>query len=216
MTNLDVMENIIQEPAIAYQRHYTPEEYLKMEWENGVRYEYWEGELIEMSFATQAHNELVSNINQYFKKSKGKSGCKSFQESIMVRPANKQIYFLPDVVMTCHPDDLDPQAHQINHPTLIVEVLSESTELHDRVKKWEQYRSLKSLRHFLLVSQLRYQVEIYSRSHEHALFYYQWFDGLEGLITFPDLGFDLPMQEVYSGLEIVEPPFNPLDYPAKS
>ncbi|MCU0374545.1 MAG: Uma2 family endonuclease [Chitinophagaceae bacterium] len=210
------MENIVQEPAVAYQRHYTPEEYLAMEWVNGVRYEYWEGELIEMGFATQAHNRITFNINKAFQDKKAKDGCGSFQESIMVRPANKQIYFLPDVVFTCNPDDLDPQAYQINHPTLIVEVLSESTELHDRVKKWEQYRTIRSLRHFLLVSQQRYQVEMYSRSHEHALFYYQCFDGLEGIITFPDLGFNLPMQEVYSGLEIVEPPFNPLDYPAKS
>jgi Uma2 family endonuclease len=141
------MDNIIQEPAVACNRHYTPEEYLAMEWENGVRYEYWEGELVAMSFATKAHNILGFNINKIFKERKGKQGCNSFQESIMVRPQNKQIYFLPDVVFTCHPDDLDLQGYEVKNPRIIVEVLSESTEIYDRVKKWEQYRKIKSLRH---------------------------------------------------------------------
>jgi Uma2 family endonuclease len=114
----------------------------------------------------------------------------------MVRPQNKQIYFLPDVVFTCHPDDLDLQGYEVKHPTIIVEVLSESTEIYDRVKKWEQYRKIPSLRHYLLVSQHRYQVEMFSRAHEHALFYYQCFDTIDEVIAFPDLGFEMAIKEV--------------------
>lgn len=61
------MENIIQEPAIAYNRRYTPEEYLAMEWENGVRYEYWEGELVAMSGGTKAHGLIADNTNAFFR-----------------------------------------------------------------------------------------------------------------------------------------------------
>jgi Uma2 family endonuclease len=60
------MENISQEPAVACNRRYTPEEYLAMEWENGVRYEYWEGELVAMAFGTQAHNRLSFNVNRHW------------------------------------------------------------------------------------------------------------------------------------------------------
>jgi hypothetical protein len=65
---------------------------------------------------------------------------------------------------------------------LIVEELNESKELHDR-EKWEQYRTINSFRHFLLISRQRYQVEIYNRSQKQVLFYNQRFYGLEGLIT---------------------------------
>jgi Uma2 family endonuclease len=196
------MENQIQEPAVAYGHRCTPEEYLAMEWVNGVRYEYWDGVLVAMSYATQVHNTITFNTNKIFKEKKGKDACKSFQESIMVRPQNQQIYFLPDVVMTCHPDDLDMQAYEVKNPSIIVEVLSDSTELYDRSQKWEQYRKIKSLRHYLLVSQHQYQVEMFSRTHEHALFYYQSFDGIEAVIPFPDLGFEMGMKEVYDGISL--------------
>ncbi len=198
------MENVIQEPAVAYQGRCTPEEYLSMEWENGVRYEYWEGELVAMAFATKAHNHISFNINKGFHAKKEKDKCGSFQDGIMVRPQNKQIYFLPDVVFTCHPDDLDLQGYEVKYPVIIVEVLSESTEIYDRVRKWEQYRKIPSLCHYLLVSQHRYKVEMFSRTHEHALYYYQCFDTYDGMIAFPDLGFEMGMKEVYDGIEIKE------------
>ena len=122
----------------------------------------------------------------------------------MVRPHNKEIYFLPDVAFTCHPDDLDLQGYEVKHPSIIVEVLSDSTEIYDRSQKWEQYRKIKSLRHYLLVSQNRYQVEMYSCAQEHALFSYQWFDGIEQVIPFPDLGFEMAMKDVYDGIALKE------------
>jgi Uma2 family endonuclease len=60
------MENLIKEPAVAYGNRYTAEEYLEMEWENGVRYEYWDGELVAMSYATLAHNRLAFNVTTIF------------------------------------------------------------------------------------------------------------------------------------------------------
>ena len=61
------MENILQEPAVAYNRRYTLEEYLSMEWENGMRYEYWEGELVAMAFETKTHNLIIFNISNIFR-----------------------------------------------------------------------------------------------------------------------------------------------------
>jgi Uma2 family endonuclease len=105
------MEIILQEPAIAYPRQYSVEEYLQMEWENGVRYEYWEGELVAMAVATLAHNRIASNINRTFQDKKRQDNCGSFQESLKVCPNLQSKYFLPDVVLTCHPDDMDMQAY---------------------------------------------------------------------------------------------------------
>ena len=198
------MEIIIEEPAVSYKNYYTPEEYLNLEWENGVRYEYWEGELVAMAITTKAHNRISFNVNKHFLAKKEKDNCGSFQDGIMVRSTNNEIFFLPDVVFTCHPDDLVLQGFEVKHPTIIVEVLSDSTELYDRTQKWEQYRKIKSLRHYLLVSQKKYEVEMYSRTHEHALFYYQSFNWPEQIISFSDLGFNMALKDIYEGIAFDE------------
>ncbi len=192
------MENVVEEAALAYNQKYTPEEYLNMEWENGQRYEYWDGELVAMSFATLGHNRIAANINRKFQDKKDADNCGSFQESVMLRQENN--YFLPDVMLTCHPDDLDPTGFQIKHPTIIVEVLSKSTEIYDRTQKWDEYRKIKSLRHYILVNQYELKVEMFSRANEHALFYYQSFEGFDQVITFDDLGFKLSLNEIYEGI----------------
>jgi Uma2 family endonuclease len=83
-----------------------------------------------------------------------------------------------------------------------VEVLSDSTELYDRTKKWEQYRRIKSLRYYLLVSQNEYQVDMYHRANETSLFYFQSFNSLDEMILFENLGFCLKLSEIYAGIKL--------------
>jgi Uma2 family endonuclease len=198
------MENLIEEPAAKLKPFCTPEEYLAMEWKNGVRYEYWDGGLVAMSYATQAHNDIGFNVNNTFKSKKRKDGCNSFQESIMLRQEMENNYFLPDVLFTCDPDDLNPQSFQVKNPIIIVEVLSDSTESYDRNQKWRQYQKIKSLRYFLLISQQEYRVEMYMRQNEQQLFFYQSFEGLEAVIRFEDLGFDMSLMEIYDGITFAD------------
>lgn len=184
-----------------------PEEYLAMEWENGVRYEYWEGELVAMAETTLRHNEITINLTNLLKSfGKGK-GCKTFTTDVLLSFKEDTFYFLPDVIFNCHPVDIVAEKY-IQHPSIIVEVLSESTEIYDRSQNWEQYRKIKSLRHYLLVSQNKYQVEMYSRAHEFDVYYYQCFDGLKSIIPFPDLGFKLAMRDVYEGLALKKETIN--------
>jgi Uma2 family endonuclease len=157
-----------------------------------------------MSYATQAHNRISFNVNRTFIDKKGKDGCGSFQESVMLRQDRENNYFLPDVQLTCHPDDLNPKSFQIKHPVIIVEVLSESTGTYDRDRKWRQYQKIKSLRYFLLISQVEYRVEMYSRPNEQTLFFYQSFEGIDAIIPFTDLGFDMSLSEVYEGIKLTD------------
>jgi Uma2 family endonuclease len=118
----------------------------------------------------------------------------------MLRQEKDNNYFLPDVLLTCDPEDLNFQSFQIKNPTIIVEVLSESTESYDRNQKWRQYQKIKSLRYFLLISQHEYRVEMYKRQNEQTLFFYQSFEGLDAIIHFEDLGFEMSLKEVYDGI----------------
>lgn len=68
----------------------------------------------------------------------------------------------PDVLVTCRP--LQPDEDRVPDPTVVVEVLSATTEKHDRVRKWRQYQTIPSLRHFVVVEQAERRVEVYTRS----------------------------------------------------
>jgi Uma2 family endonuclease len=123
----------------------------------------------------------------------------------MLRQEKENNYFLPDVMLTCHPEDLNPKSYQIKNPVILVEVLSPGTETYDRNRKWRQFQKFKSLRYFLLISQDEYLVEIFYKPNEHTLFFYQSFEGLDAVIHFEDLGFEMSLQEVYDGLLLPDP-----------
>ncbi len=195
------MENILEEPAVAYKTFCTEEEYLDMEWENGIRYEYWDGTLVAMSGGRPRHAEINGNILFALKsKLKGK-GCKVYNSDVLLKLPIGIKYFLPDVVVTCNKDDIASQRF-FHNPSIIVEVLSDSTELYDRTKKWEQYRRIKSLRYFLLVSQKEYLVDMYHRPNETSLFNFQSFRGLDEIISIEDMGISIKMSEIYDGITL--------------
>jgi Uma2 family endonuclease len=198
------MENIIQEPAVAYQRRCTAEEYLAMEWENGVRYEYWEGELIEMSGGTKRHGLISANLNIFFRSRLKSKKCLSFQENIHLKIKERDIYFLPDVVVTCDEKDLDLQEKTVQSPVLVAEVLSKSNELYDRNRKWDMYRQIRSLRYYLLICQDTCRVEMFSRQSSTSIYSYQVFNSLEESIFFPEWQIALSLSDIYEDITFQE------------
>jgi Uma2 family endonuclease len=141
------MENVLHEPAIAYLPRYTLDEFLTIEW-NDERYEFWEGELLTMSGGTMLHNEITGNIQEYFKNALKGSGCKSYQENIYLKIKTLDKAFLPDIMVSCNNEELISRNNFLEHPSILVEVLSDSTEFYDRTNKWKQYRLIPSLQYF--------------------------------------------------------------------
>jgi Uma2 family endonuclease len=196
------MENVVEEPALAYNRKSSLEAYLDMNWEDGVRYEFWNGQLVAMAGGTLSRGDIVYNIHTLIKKGTSKKGCKSYQENVFLRIKKENILFFPDVIVSCNPDELTPNNRFLEHPSILVEVLSDSTELYDRTQKWEQYRKIPSLRYYLLVSKKKLQVEMYHRPNAQSLFYFQAFEGEEAIIPFPDFGFEITLAEIYEGVTL--------------
>jgi Uma2 family endonuclease len=197
------LENVVQEPAVAYDKLITPEDYLQMLWQDGIRYEYWEGELFAMAGTTITHNVITGNIYALLRAFLNGKKCKVLFTDVNVSLKQETIFVLPDIIVTCNEDDLNAN-RIIRNPSILMEVLSDSTELHDRKRKWEQYRRIKSLRYYLLVSQDRYYVEMFHRPNEQTLFSFQSFEGLDALIPFEDFSFSIPMKDVYEGITITE------------
>src|SRR5947207_2358678 len=140
----------------------TPEEYLAIERRAEYKSEYIDGEMIAMTVASRRHNLIAANISREISQQLRGRPCEEYGSDMRVRVPSTRLYTYPDVVVVCgEPQFEDDYVDTLLNPTLIVEVLSESTELYDRGKKSGFYRTIESLAEYLLVAQDECRVEQY-------------------------------------------------------
>ncbi len=185
--------------TLVEKKKYTYEEYLQLEKQTDARYEFWNGEIFAMAGGTKNHNEIAGNIHFYLRDNFRPKGCRIFAEGVKLELQKNQYYVYPDVLLTCDPTDNDE--YFVTSPTLLVEVLSPGTEAYDRSVKLAQYRKIKSLRYYLLVSQSLPFVEIFARTNENELFTYDVAEGMEAIIQMPALNFALSLGKIYEYIE---------------
>lgn len=181
-------------------RRYTVAEYMALEERSEIRHQYFKGEVFAMAGGTLNHSSLILRCAAQLMAAAEPRGCRVFAESVQLRVAEGEYYTYPDVIVTCHPEDVDA-ARVVQHPVLLIEVLSDSTAEHDRLWKLFRYQNLPSLRHYLLVSQQYQGIEWYRRAEGG-----EWQQTVqvapEGKIELPELGCTLRVQEIYGALKI--------------
>lgn len=139
----------------------SPEEYLTYERTSDVRHEYVDGEVYAMVGASRRHASIVLNLASAIRPAARARDCDAYANDVMLRVEAANAYYYPDLVVTCDQSDDDP--YVVHAPSLIVEVLSDSTEHVDRREKRAYYQTIASLREYVLVAQDERRVEIYRR-----------------------------------------------------
>ncbi len=144
------------------------EDYLALEARSPTRHEYVAGEVFAMTGASIRHNVIALNIATAIRQHLRGSPCRALMEGVKLHLRKESSYFYPDVMVTCEAALLALGASQqmVEEPLLVVEVLSPATEGIDRREKLRAYRTLPSLREYMLVSQDAVKVEIYRRRGE--------------------------------------------------
>jgi Uma2 family endonuclease len=181
---------------------YTPEEYLVLERKSEHKSEYFGGEIFAMSGATERHNLAVTNlVRELSLQLKGRP-CKTYSSDMRVKVAPTGLYTYPDVMVVCGKTLFDDeQQDTLLNPSVIIEVLSKSTEGYDRGEKFAHYRKLESLTDYLLVSQTKHRVEHYVRQPDN-----QWLlsetEGLENTLPILSINCVLSLAEVYDKVEM--------------
>lgn len=175
----------------------TPEEYLAIERQAETRSEYLDGEMFAMTGGSRWHNLIVTNLSRELSSRLKERPCEVYSNDQRVRIPATGLYTYPDLVVTCgEPRFDDEQLDTLLNPTLIVEVLSPTTEAYDRGKKFEHYQSIESLSTYVLVSQAAPRVEHFLRQEDN-----RWLltvvTGLEGVVVLPSIQCELRMAEVY-------------------
>jgi Uma2 family endonuclease len=190
---------VIQENYMSVQpRPYlTAFEYLALERGSTIRHEYFDGERFAMTGGSLRHNQIVVNLSRELSLKLKSRPCGVYANDLRVRITESGLYTYPDVVVVCGEPQLeDAHLDTLLNPTLIVEVLSPSTEAYDRGKKFEHYRTLESLEEYLLVAQNEPRVEQYLRQPDD-----RWllaaFSGRSAALPLPSIGCELRLAEVY-------------------
>lgn len=181
--------------------YYTAAEYLALEEQAEYRSEYFEGEIFAMSGGSISHDRISGDLNRLLGNALIGRPCEALTSNMKVKIHNTSAYFYPDATVICGPPIFeDIKQHVITNPTVIIEVLSESTEAYDRGKKFLRYKQIPSVKEYVLISQMEPYVDVFHRetSGEWTL---RTYEGLDAVMELRSVRISIPMSEIYRRVE---------------
>lgn len=174
------------------------EAYLAWEAEQTERHEFVDGEVYGMTVARDAHNRVAGNIYVALRAQLRGTPCRTYMSDMKLHIASEHAYVYPDVFVTCHAADLAPSADLMKqHPSLVVEVMSDSTGSYDHGRKFEMYRGIAGLTEVLFVQPERAQADLFRRNPADGLWVLHPAAGAQAVVHLASLGIDLPFTAVY-------------------
>jgi len=180
-----------------YPQKMTPEEYLAWEDQQEFRHEYIDGEILAMTGSTLPHNDIALNFYRALYPHLRSRGCRVNVSDVKVQANQNSRYFYPDLVISCNPEDLQSRRF-INHPKVIIEVLSPSTASYNRGDKFKYYRQITSLQEYVLVDTEEIAIEVYGRGEGKMWRYYAY--GAGDAIALTSIEFECPIELLYEGV----------------
>lgn len=182
------------------ERIYTAEEYLEMEARSLEKHKYYNGKIIKMAGVKPVHNQIaahaIAELRFALKKAKKKFLIYNSDTKIQIPTENLFVY--PDAVVVCEKPILYKNRKDvITNPLLIVEVLSKSTEQHDKGKKFDYYRTLPSFQEYVLLSQDKPFASVY---HRETMDTWRIRDIKEGIIDLQSIGCQINLEDIYEDI----------------
>ncbi|NEZ63076.1 Uma2 family endonuclease [Leptolyngbyaceae cyanobacterium CCMR0082] len=147
--------------------YFTPEEYLEIERVSPIKHEYLQGQIVAMAGATKAHVIITGNLSALLVNHLRGTDYISYAVDMKVRLPELNLFYYPDLAVTCDDRDRVSDEDFILHPKLIIEVLSDSTEAFDRGDKFSDYKSVAELEEYVLVHQKQVLVERFQRKSDN-------------------------------------------------
>lgn len=176
-------------------KYITHEDYFAIEQQEDQRYEYIAGDIFAMAGGTESHALIGSNILIGLGNALRGKPCRVYGADMKLYINEHDKFCYPDVQVLCEKGTRHEK--YVENPVVVVEVLSDSTESYDRNKKFEHYRSIESLKYYLLVDQTCKHVELYEKESKD-----RW------IVTYPkeqlvlqDLDIALDIEEIYRQVE---------------
>jgi Uma2 family endonuclease len=183
---------------VAERSQLTAAEYLAWEREQAVKHEFFHGEVFAMAGGTPRHNALGMSTGAELRTALRPRACSvlSSDQRLAFPPEARYVY--PDVTVICGSPLFQQGTNDvITNPSVLVEVLSRSTEEYDRGLKWTGYQRIGSLTDYLLVAQAEVRIEHYRRNANGSWTYRAAGPGELVALTG---GGDLAVDAIYAGV----------------
>ncbi len=181
--------------ASPHHPYLTPDEYLHLEELNDTKHEYIDGQVYAMAGASDAHVTIAGNLFTFLRSHVRTSGCRVYISDMKARIESLNRFYYPDVMVTCDPKDQETPTYK-RFPTLIVEVLSDSTEAFDRGDKFADYQEITSLREYVLISTKRQRVDCFRRN-DQGFWVLQSYRPEQMSFRLDSIGFEGKIAELY-------------------
>ncbi len=178
----------------------TEEEYLAFDRASETKHEFLDGRVYAMAGAGFQHGSIIWNTSGVLYTQLPGGPCRAITNDLRVRVSASRMNTYPDIVIICgEPQFNDDRPDTLLNPTVLIEVLSPSTESYDRGTKWEHYQTLESLQDYVLIKQNTPRVEHYARQ-ENGSWRYTATIGLEATVELPSISCTLPLVKIYQGV----------------
>lgn len=186
-------------------RFLSEEQYLAIERAAERKSEYYNGEMYAMAGGTSPHSRLQQALARVVGNRLDLARCGTHGSDMRVRVSATGLYAYPDFSVVCGEERFaDDHRDVLLNPVVIAEVLSESSESYDRGTKFAHYRTIDTLRHYVLVSQWEPLVEVFNR--EDDRWYLTASRAPQGTVQLPAIQVEFPVGELYEGVKLADPP----------
>src|SRR5690348_2298552 len=180
--------------AIQHERWISLEECLELgRTSPDMKYEYVDGRIYARSGESTSHSLITMNISTLLRGHLRGKACRAYNSDVKFC-FSETVHYYPDVTVSCDPRDTQAIKHELYYPRLVIEVLSPSTEMRDRTEKLVQYQKCQTIEEYVLVSQDRQAVELYTRNGKKWV--YQMFESGEE-IELTSIDFHCPIEAFY-------------------
>lgn len=188
--------------ATAFEGRFTPQEYLARERASPAsKSEYVNGHIYAMGGASFAHNQIVFNLAGELRDQIRGGPCRAVVNDLRVKAPRTEMYTYPDAIVVCGEPQLeDDHFDTLLNPTIIIEVLSPSTERYDRGDKWAHFRLIESLQMYVLVAQDQMRVETFTRRGDEWI--YAEASGEDGVLNLEPAACSIRLDAIYELVEM--------------
>ncbi|MFN8444209.1 MAG: Uma2 family endonuclease [Caldilineaceae bacterium] len=185
-------------------KFFSAKEYLEQERTSPEKNEYFNGDIFAMAGASRRHNLISGNVFSSLHTQLRKRPCEVYPSDMRVKIKKTGLYTYPDVVVICgKPQFEDSKKDVLLNPTVLVEVLSPSTEAYDRGDKFGHYRTISTLSDYLLIAQSKILVEHYVRQPNNS-WLLTLFSEPSQTVTIQTIECSLLLEEIYEKVNFEE------------
>jgi Uma2 family endonuclease len=202
---MDFQENIQHTPQPIEERRYSIAEYFDLEMKSEKRHEYYDGKIVECAYTSLNHARIVHNLDYLLGGCLRRTNCEVFTESRMVFVKRCNKFYYPDLVIVCGEIELfqytKNQEATLN-PSVLIEVLSDSTENVDKKDKRKCYHKIPSLKQYVLVEQDSKSIEVHEYDTIKKQWISTWYDENSDTVIIGDC--EIPIDEIYYKVDLIE------------